>query len=145
MSRIIYGSSAGVAGVAAVVAAVLFLGNNSGIETPSAQAQGPQPNSRTEPATVKDVQTVNPTVEDLYRRTTQPVHVESYESTAVYAKASGFLKSVQFDFGDRVEKDQVLAELWIPEMDQELLQKTALVEQSRPVVEQTQADRKSVV
>ncbi|MEX0726427.1 MAG: efflux RND transporter periplasmic adaptor subunit, partial [Planctomycetaceae bacterium] len=83
--------------------------------------------------------TVNPTVEDLYRVTTQPVQVESYESTAVFAKASGFLKNVEFDIGDRVEKDQILAELWIPEMDQELAQKAAAVEQARAAVEQAQA------
>jgi len=143
VSRIIYGSSAGVVGVAAVVAAVLLLGSNPGIKTPTAQAQGPQPfqppGSKKEPGTVNGVQTVSPTVEDLHRLTTQPVQVESYESTAVHAKAAGFLKNVQFDIGDRVAKDQVLAELWIPEMDQELLQKAALVKQARSVSEQAQA------
>lgn len=139
MSRIIYGSSAGVVCVAAVAAAVLLFGTNPGIETPTARAQGPQSQSRTEPGTVNDVQTVNPTVEDLYRQTTQPVHIASYESTAVYAKASGFLKQLRFDIGDQVAKDQVLAELSIPEMDQELLQKNALVKQARSVSEQTLA------
>lgn len=144
MSRIIYGSSAGIVAVAVVVTAILLIGNNAGIDTPAAQAQAPRPDHRLVDRKERDAgasgaTTVSPTVEDLHRATTQPVHVESYESTAVYAKASGFLKNLKFDIGDRVEKDQVLAELWIPEMDQELLQKTALVKQAQSVSEQTRA------
>lgn len=80
-----------------------------------------------------------PGAQEVPRETTQPVHIEAYESTDVYAKASGFLKTVKFDIGDRVEKDQVLGELWIPEMDQELLQKTALVDQAKSAVKQAES------
>lgn len=145
MSRIIYGSSAGVVATAAVVAAVLLAGSGDGIDSSTARAEGRQtsqsPAGGGQPDADSDsgVRTVHPTVEDLLRTTTQPVQVEAYESTAIYAKASGFLKHVPFDIGDRIERDQVLAELWIPEMDQELLQKTALVEQARAVVDQSQA------
>jgi HlyD family secretion protein len=77
--------------------------------------------------------------EEVRRETTQPVHIEAYESTDVYAKASGFLKTVKFDIGDRVKKDQVLGELWIPEMDQELRQKAALVDQTSSAVKQAES------
>ncbi|MEX1230475.1 MAG: efflux RND transporter periplasmic adaptor subunit [Planctomycetaceae bacterium] len=142
MNRMILSSSAGIGAIAATVSAFLFLGGNSASDTPAVQAQVSRKSQS--PVDHKNdahggAATVNPTVEDLYRVTTQPVQVESYESTAVFAKASGFLKNVEFDIGDRVEKDQILAELWIPEMDQELAQKAAAVEQARAAVEQAQA------
>jgi RND family efflux transporter MFP subunit len=79
---------------------------------------------------VARVKVVRPTIEDLQRTTTQPAHVEPYEKTDILAKASGYLAVVQVDIGDRVEKDQELAHLWIPEMEQEYQQKLALVDRA---------------
>jgi RND family efflux transporter MFP subunit len=140
-TRVIYGTSAGVV-AAGAVAALLLLGSGMGGDAPTVHAQGsrtvsPNPASRAGDPTA--VRTVAPTVEILLRETTQPAHVESYERTDVYAKASGFLKSVLVDIGDRVQKDQVIAELSIPEMDQELQQKVARVEQAQAGVEQAES------
>lgn len=82
---------------------------------------------------------VRPAVEHLQRSTTQPAHVEPYERTDIYAKAGGYVSHVHVDIGDRVKKGQVLAQLWIPEMDQERLQKVSLVDESRAAVEQAKA------
>lgn len=82
------------------------------------------------------VKVIKPTVEDLRRTTTQPAHVEPYETTDIFAKASGYLAAVQVDIGDRVEKDQELASLWIPEMEQEYQQKLALVDRANAQLEQ---------
>lgn len=143
MSRAIYGTAAGAVVAATVVSAVLLLGIRPGIESPAAQAQNPPARSPLRsgdsPAADSAVQTIRPTVENLFRQTTQPAHVESYESTDVYAKVSGFLKNMERDIGDTVAKGELLAELWIPEMEQELVQKAALVEQARSMVEQAQA------
>ena len=43
------------------------------------------------------------------------------------------------DIGDRITKDQVLAILSIPEMEQERLQKAALVDQAQAEIGQTEA------
>jgi len=48
---------------------------------------------------------------------TQPAQIQPYEQTEILAKASGFVSRVYVDIGDKVEKDQMLAELSIPEMD----------------------------
>jgi len=82
------------------------------------------------------VKVIRPTVEDLRRTTTQPAHVEPYEKTDIFAKASGYLTDVKVDIGDRVEKDQELARLWIPEMEQERQQKLALVDRAKAQLEQ---------
>jgi RND family efflux transporter MFP subunit len=148
MSRIIYRSSAGLAAIAAIVIAVVVLGNHQGVHPPSALAQSSQAggkNTRSQsPADAVQVTAVTPTVEDLHRVTTQPAHLEAYEHTDIYAKASGFVSKVLVDIGDRVEQDQILAELWIPEMAQEEHQKAALVEQSRAAIKQAQARMESM-
>jgi len=84
--------------------------------------------------------TVNqPTVEDFRRVTTQPAHVEALEQTDVYSKASGFVENITVDIGDRFTTGQVLAKLWIPEMEQERQRKVAGVEQTRAAEGQAEA------
>lgn len=139
---VIFGSSAGIAAIGLVTLFVV-LGGQSGSSGPVAHAEQ---STRTaladaEPSASASLPpgTINPTVEDLHRATIQPAQVEAYERTDIYAKASGFLKTVLVDIGERVQQDQVLAELWIPEMEQELQQKLAAVEQARAAVEQAEA------
>jgi HlyD family secretion protein len=97
------------------------------------------------------VKVVRPTREALKRQSTpQPAHVGPYEKTDIYARVSGYLdtfgqiegaggKKQPVDIGDRVSKDQVLAKLAVPEMEQERQQKAALVEQAQADVEQAEA------
>jgi multidrug resistance efflux pump len=70
---------------------------------------------------------------------TQPAHVEPYEETEILAKASGFVSRLHVDIGDRIEKDDLLAELWIPEMDQERLVRVASVDEAAAAVQQMEA------
>ena len=107
----------------------------------SKQAAAPVPSAgpldEAQPVRVK---VVRPKREHLKRVSTpQPAHVEPYEKTELYARVTGYLRKVHADIGDRVTKDQVLAELWVPEMEQERVHKSALVEQARAEVDQADA------
>lgn len=73
------------------------------------------------------------------RTTSQPAHIEPYEQSAIYAKAAGFVNKVHVDLGSRVKKGDPLAELWIPEMEQERNQKLATVEEAQASVGQSEA------
>lgn len=86
------------------------------------------------------VETVPVTREDL-RRITEPGPAEllPLEQTDLYAKATGFVKEIRVDLGDRVRKNDVLAELSIPEMLAELDEKKQLIEQAKATVLQAQA------
>jgi len=70
---------------------------------------------------------------------TQPAQVQPYEQAEILAKAAGFVARVYVDIGDRVEKDQLLAELWIPEMEQEKLIAVATVDEAAAAVQQMEA------
>src|SRR3990172_6259899 len=70
---------------------------------------------------------------------TQPAQVQPYEQTEILAKASGFVSRVHVDIGDTVEKDQLLAELLIPEMDEERRIRVASVDEAAAAVLQIKA------
>lgn len=84
------------------------------------------------------VKTIQPTRERLQRTSTQAAQVVPYEEADLYAKASGYLETIHVDIGDKVRKGQVLAKIWIPEMEQERIHEEALLEKSR--AEQVQAE-----
>lgn len=119
MARIVFRSFAGLADVIAVV---MFAANQS-MDAPSARAQSARvgdPSAASNGAGgAVQAAAVNPTVEDLSRVIAQPAHIDAYERADIFAKASGFVSKVLVDIGDQVEQDQILAELWIPEMEQE--------------------------
>jgi multidrug efflux pump subunit AcrA (membrane-fusion protein) len=73
------------------------------------------------------VETVRPTARQIRRVVEQPGQIESDEQTALYARVSGYVKAWHADVGDEVKAGQLLAELSVPELDQELQQKKAAV------------------
>ncbi len=73
--------------------------------------------------------------------------ITPYEQVTVYAKTTGYLKSLRVDIGDRVRQGDLLAEIDVPEMLTSLEEKRAAVvkaeaslEQSGAAVEQARAD-----
>lgn len=68
-----------------------------------------------------------------------PGTVAAILETPIYARAEGYLKTVRADIGDIVKKDQVLAELDTPELDQSFQQAKARLEQLRASEKQAKA------
>jgi RND family efflux transporter MFP subunit len=58
--------------------------------------------------------------EDLFKEVTIPAEFRPYVEVELHAKVSGYLKTIKVDFGDRVKKDQLLAVLEVPELQDEL-------------------------
>jgi RND family efflux transporter MFP subunit len=69
--------------------------------------------------------------------------VEASRETALYARASGYVKNWQVDIGDRVKAGQVLAEIDTPEIDHRLVEARATADQARDALDlaQNEADR----
>ena len=76
------------------------------------------------------VTTVAPERMTLRRTTEQPGQIEAIEDTAMHARLAGYVRSVSVDIGDRVRKGQVLAELWVPEVEADFKQQRAMVEEA---------------
>lgn len=60
-----------------------------------------------------------------------PATVETMQETTIYARTSGYLKTVYVDIGDRVAAGQLLAEIESPEIDASLREAKARLEQER--------------
>ena len=91
-------------------------------------------------AKTPEVKVVRPEKKDVRRPIERPgFNIEAYERTLVYAKIPGYVQKWNFDMGARVHKDDVLAELYIPEMHVELKQKEASVRQASSEIKQAEA------
>jgi len=87
-----------------------------------------------------DVKFISPKKNDVRRAIERPgLNVEPYERTALYAKIPGYVQKWNVDIGRQVHKDDVLAELAVPEMDMELQQKEAVMRQAAAEIEQAKA------
>ena len=113
-----------------------------------------QPPTATGPsaATAPVVSIVKPEKRPIKRAVEQPGTIRAFEETQLLAKFPGYIKSLAIDpdktgrpdhdrlidIGSRVKKDQVLAELSVPELDEEFKQQEALVRLREAEVTQSQ-------
>lgn len=63
------------------------------------------------------------------RKLSLPATLRGYSETQIYARANGYLKAWHKTIGDQVKKGELLAEIDVPELDQELTQARAAVAQ----------------
>jgi HlyD family secretion protein len=84
-----------------------------------------------------------PARKTLTLTTTQPARIEALEQTPIYSKLAAYVGEVLVDYGDKVKKDQPLLKLVAPELDADLAQKQALVEQARAQLLQAEAGVKA--
>lgn len=93
--------------------------------------------ARAKSGQVISVQTVVPQRRDLVQKFQQPGIVEASASADLFSRVSGYVNSVHIDIGDVVEAGQVLLEVDVPELDQEIALKEALVTQAEAELAQT--------
>lgn len=72
-----------------------------------------------------EVQVVKPTHRDVAYSIALPANVSPLYQTTLYAKVSGYLKWIGPDKGDQVKKDQVLAVIDAPEVEEQYQQAVA--------------------
>jgi HlyD family secretion protein len=97
------------------------------------------------------VQTSHPQRKTMRRVVDLPAQIVPYEETPLFAKVAGYVRTMNVDIGDRIrgpKKDasgkelssgQILAELFIPEIEDEVRQKEALIAQAEANVKQARA------
>jgi RND family efflux transporter MFP subunit len=68
-----------------------------------------------------------------------PGSVQPLQETNVYARANGYVRKWMVDIGAQVKKGQVLAELDIPDIDEQLRQAQAAANQARAGIEQAKS------
>jgi membrane fusion protein (multidrug efflux system) len=77
---------------------------------------------------IRHVIVIRPTRGVVERTLTLPGDLVGYYQTALYAKVTGYLKSISVDKGDWVRSGQVLAEIEVPELEQQIARARADLE-----------------
>ncbi|HEY2828347.1 MAG TPA: efflux RND transporter periplasmic adaptor subunit, partial [Pirellulales bacterium] len=71
---------------------------------------------------------------------TLPGNSQAYREAALYARTTGYLKQWHVDIGDRVELGQLIAEIAAPDLDDQLAQAQANLEQARATLKLDEAN-----
>jgi HlyD family secretion protein len=121
----------------AALAALLVAAAGGCSKVPPGSA-GPKANEGAAATPAVAVAVIKPQRTTLHLAIRQPGSIQAFEQTPIYSKLAGYVRQWRVDIGDRVHKGDVLAELWVPEMEVELRQKEALVQQGEAEIRQAQ-------
>lgn len=69
-----------------------------------------------------------------------PADIRPYQETAIYPRTSGYLKKQYVDINDRVKAGELLAEIDTPEVDAQLIQSKAALDQAKANVAKAVSD-----
>ncbi|MGA2062912.1 MAG: efflux RND transporter periplasmic adaptor subunit [Thermoguttaceae bacterium] len=84
------------------------------------------------------VRIVKPERRNINYSVEQPGFVQAYEQTSIFSKVSGFIKQFNVDIGQEVKKGDLLAEIFVPELDEDHQRKMAQVGLDKSQVDQAQ-------
>ena len=87
----------------------------------------------------RGVSVVSPERKTIHREVGQPGFIQAFERTPIVAKIPGYVLKWDVDIGDNIHKDEVLAELWAPEMVSELKVRQELVLQAEKALAMAKA------
>ena len=90
-------------------------------------------------AAVTKVVVSRPVRKPLVLITTQPARIEAYEETPLFAKVAGYVDEIAVDIGDEVKKGETLITLRVPELQNGVEQREALLSQAKAEIAQAEA------
>lgn len=106
----------------------------------SGQAGNPSGESPNAPETkLTRVVVGRPVRKPLVLVTTQPARIEAYEQTPLFAKVAGYVDEIAIDIGDEVKKGETLITLRVPELQNGVEQREALLSQAKAEMAQAEA------
>lgn len=125
-------------GALLAAAGVALLGMTAGCQRSSSAATPEAPPAA--PQAGPTVRLDKPKRKTVVHPIEQPgFNIEAFQETRLYARITGYVRKFSVDIGDSVRKDEVLAELAVPEMEVDLRQKEAAVRQAGAQVAQARA------
>jgi RND family efflux transporter MFP subunit len=87
------------------------------------------------------VSVIHPRLGESKQEIVLPGNLQAFTYAPIYARTSGYLKKWYADIGTPVKAGQVLAEIDAPELDQQMRQATANLQQAQAALEQALANR----
>ena len=93
---------------------------------------------------VTQVEVIKPARHTVQRTVGEPGQLQAYETTPIHANIAGYVKNWTVNIGSEIKKGQVLAELYVPEVEADLQEKRAAVAQAQAKKAQAEAAVKVV-
>jgi HlyD family secretion protein len=73
------------------------------------------------------ISVVHPVRRDIRMRVVQPGTIQAFEETPIYSRIAGYVGKYRYNIGDRVKARDVLLDMWIPDLEEEVGQRSAAV------------------
>ena len=118
-----------------IVAGVVFWGITARIQTAAAVKE------TTQELAVPTVSVIHPKPGAMKDDVVLPGNVQAFTDSPIYARSSGYLKQWNVDIGGHVKAGQVLATIEAPEVDQQVTQAKATLQQTRASLDQAIANQ----
>jgi len=122
-----------VGGAAVAAACSLVVGCHSSSSADKSATSSPSQ------AIAVTVTAAKPARHTLRLESDQPGQIEAFEYTPLFAKLPAYVGKLHVDIGDHVESDQILIELFLPELTEEVHQKEAALAEADAGIAQAEA------
>jgi RND family efflux transporter MFP subunit len=126
-----------VLGAAVVLSGLLALGIGPRLQRPAPLAETAQAANTYVPI----VRVVSPRLAPASTDVVLPGSIQAIKETPIYTRANGYLRRRLVDIGDRIRAGQLLAEIESPDLDQQVMQACATLQQARANLVQARANR----
>jgi HlyD family secretion protein len=122
----------------AFIASLLLLSAGCGVALRDGKSANENA-AKTQEGKTAGIQLVRAQRRDIRMRVVQPGTLEAYETTPIYSRISGYVEKYRYNIGDRVKAGDILLDMWIPDLVEQLHQKTASVKRAGVEVLVTEA------
>ncbi len=96
-------------------------------------------NAKNEAGKTAGIRVVHPEKRDIRMTVTQPGTIQAFEVAPMFSRVAGYVAKYNFNIGDRVKAGDVLLEMWIPDLVEQLGQKSAAVKRAQVQIRVVQA------
>jgi HlyD family secretion protein len=88
---------------------------------------------------------VHPERRDLRMTVVQPGTIQAFEVAAIFSRIAGYVEKYNYNIGERVKPGDVLVEMWIPDLVEQLGQRSAAVKRAAVQIRVTESALRAAV
>jgi HlyD family secretion protein len=127
------------AGLVLVILAVVFDAGCRHAERGGESARSKSAKAKNEEGKTAGITVIQPQKRDIRMTVIQPGTIQAYEVAPIFSRIAGYVEKYNYNIGDRVKPGDVLLEMWIPDLVEQLGQKSATVKRAEVQIRVTQS------
>ena len=103
-----------------------------------AERGGRPANAKNEEGKTAGITVIHPEKRDIRMTVVQPGTIQAFEVAPIFSRIAGYVENYKYNIGDRVKRGDVLLDMWIPDLVEQLGQKSAAVKRAQVQIRVTQ-------